>query len=56
MFLSLNDCVSDQGITLMENPKFVWKARVIEQAEFKQITEISQNKFTGGACAKAFVN
>lgn len=41
---------------LMGNPKFVWKARVIEQAEFKQKTMNSQNKFTGTACAKVTVN
>lgn len=40
----------------MGNPKFVWKARVIEQAEFRQIIMSSQHMFAGTACAKASVN
>lgn len=41
---------------LMGNPKFVWKARVIEQAEFRQTTRNSQSKFAGKACTEASVN
>ena len=40
----------------MGNPKFVWKARVIEWAEFRQIIMSSQHMFAGTACAKDSVS
>ena len=41
---------------LMGNPKFVWKARVIEQAECIQTTGISHSTFAVKACTEASVN
>lgn len=40
----------------MGNPKFVWKARVIEWAEFRQIIMSSQHMFASTACAKDSVS